>query len=31
MFNEKMNDKINFPIYGLDMSPHVLDSESSPF
>ena len=31
MFNEKMNDKINFPIYGLDMSPHVLDSEGSPF
>ena len=25
MFNEKINDKIHFPIYGLDMAPYVLD------
>ena len=30
MFNEKMTDRINFPIYGLDMSHYVLSScESS--
>ena len=23
IFNEKMNDRITFPIQGLDMSPHV--------
>ena len=27
VFNEKMNDKINFPIYGLDMAPYVLSPE----
>ena len=27
MFNEKMNDKINFPIYGLDMAPYALDPQ----
>lgn len=25
--NEKMNDKINFPVYGLDMAPYVLSCQ----
>lgn len=29
-FSEKMSDKINFPIYGLDMSPFVLSGKTTP-
>jgi len=26
LFSEKINDKIEFPLYGLDMKPFVLEN-----